>query len=85
MLNKSTILFCVLVLALNVFASAAYESDGEIMRPPFRTLKRGSLSNMMRIGKRQMSHQQEYVQFPSEGQVPCESCNLGTLMRIGRR
>ncbi|EFO93182.1 CRE-NLP-17 protein [Caenorhabditis remanei] len=84
MFNKSTILFCFLVLVLNVFATN-YENDGEVMRPPFQTLKRGSLSNMMRIGKRQMSRQQEYVQFPSEGHVPCESCNLGTLMRIGRR
>ncbi|CAL2040894.1 CBN-NLP-17 protein [Caenorhabditis brenneri] len=84
MFNKSTILFCLLFLVFNVM-SATYETDGEVMRPPFQTLKRGSLSNMMRIGKRQMSRQQEYVQFPNEGQVPCESCNLGTLMRIGRR
>lgn len=52
---------------------------------PYQALKRGSLSNMMRIGKRQMAQQQDYVQFPNEGQAPCESCNLGTLMRIGRR
>uniref|UniRef100_A0A1I7TE18 Uncharacterized protein n=1 Tax=Caenorhabditis tropicalis TaxID=1561998 RepID=A0A1I7TE18_9PELO len=84
MLSKTTIFFCLLVLVFHI-AAVTYENDGEVMRPPFQTLKRGSLSNMMRIGKRQMSRQQEYVQFPNEGQVPCESCNLGTLMRIGRR
>ncbi|CAA16362.1 Neuropeptide-Like Protein [Caenorhabditis elegans] len=83
MFSKS-ILFCLLVLVFNVFG-ANFENDQDVMRPPFQALKRGSLSNMMRIGKRQMSRQQEYVQFPNEGVVPCESCNLGTLMRIGRR
>ncbi|CAI2351415.1 unnamed protein product [Caenorhabditis sp. 36 PRJEB53466] len=81
MLGKATFVFCLLLVVLSTMA-AAFEQD--TIRP-YSTLKRGSLSNMMRIGKRQMSQQQDFLQFPNEGQVPCESCNLGTLMRIGRR
>uniref|UniRef100_A0A8R1DKT9 Uncharacterized protein n=1 Tax=Caenorhabditis japonica TaxID=281687 RepID=A0A8R1DKT9_CAEJA len=83
MLAKGLFVFCFLLLALSTLG-AAFENDGDNLRP-YRALKRGSLSNMMRIGKRQMAPQTDYVQFPNEGAVPCESCNLGTLMRIGRR
>ncbi|VDO22805.1 unnamed protein product [Haemonchus placei] len=46
------------------------------MSPDVRFLKRNSLSNMMRLGKRADALKE---------QEPCVDCSLGNLMRLGRR
>ncbi|KAK5967192.1 hypothetical protein GCK32_000205 [Trichostrongylus colubriformis] len=52
-------------------------SREELMSPDARFLKRNSLSNMMRLGKRDKGL--------IRAEQLCDDCSLGNLLRLGRR
>ncbi|CAD6190673.1 unnamed protein product [Caenorhabditis auriculariae] len=70
-------------ISAQVEATSTYEptDQGGYILPSLPYYKRSSLSNMMRIGKRDSSASQG----SRNDLAGCEDCNLGTLMRIGRR
>ncbi|CAI5449898.1 unnamed protein product [Caenorhabditis angaria] len=69
-------LLFVFVILVSSISASIYDTADDTFRAPQQLVypKRGSLSNMMRIGKR------NYVQ----SEYPCDNCNLGALIRLGK-
>ncbi|KAJ1352274.1 hypothetical protein KIN20_008572 [Parelaphostrongylus tenuis] len=74
-MRYSIVLVLVWIISLALTQVVEDDDGQEILNPEVRYLKRSSLSNMLRLGKRAGTLKRR---------VLCEDCNLGNLMRLGR-